>query len=89
MQINNRNISRAIEKATGWKDVRVHKADGCVMFYSDNETTSEYLASFYERTVYVNAINHLTVDEWVREFKWLIEQEEEKRGEEFKPDYDD
>ena len=71
MKTTGRNITNAIKKATGW-DVKVHKSDGVVSFYSDDDEQSDKLAGFYTKSVYVMWLYSMTVDEWVREFEWLL-----------------
>ena len=73
MKANNRNVNRAIKKATGF-DVYLFKAEGCVSFHSDDEYSSDILSAMKSRTVYVNSIDQLSVEQWVAEFKWLLEQ---------------
>ena len=70
----NKQINNAIRRETGWIGVKVHKADGCVSFYSDVESEQYKLTKAQSTTVYVNAINQLTVDQWVDEFKYIIEE---------------
>jgi len=67
----NIQVNKAIKKATGY-DVRLHKAEGCIIFYSDDSKTQDMISSWYDGTVYVNSMNQLTVEQWVKEFKWRI-----------------
>jgi len=69
---NNRNVTKAIKKEIGLDDVKLFKSGGCVSFYSDNEETSEILSVLKTRTVYVNAINQLTVEQWVEELAVMM-----------------
>lgn len=71
LEPNNKNISRAIKKATGY-DVKLHKCDGCVHFYSDDDDTGLMLALFNSTTFYVNSIKSYSVDQWVENFKGLL-----------------
>jgi hypothetical protein len=66
---NNRQISKLIESVTGLKGVKVFAKDGCCRFYSDNEVTSEILASVETQTVWVCHISHLTAEQWLQEFQ--------------------
>lgn len=74
---NNRNINKAIKAETGY-DINVHKAEGCVSFYSDDNTTGLMLARFDETTVYVNTIYSLSVEEWVERFQYILEKNKDE-----------
>jgi len=69
----NREINKAIKKATGY-DIKVFKSYGCCSFYSDDNETEDMLARFYSTTEYVNSINQLTVQQWVDSFKFLLKE---------------
>jgi len=71
----NAQITRAIFKATGHADVKVFKAEGLCYFGSDtNNAIDTILSAGDAPSVYVNALNHLTVDQWVNEFKNALQE---------------
>jgi len=63
----NRKIERAIRRATGYKGVRVDTKGGCCIFFSDECELPPLSA------VYVPQLNHLTIEQWVEEFKTSME----------------
>ena len=74
MKATGRNISKAIKRETGY-DVKLYKSDGCFHFYSDDEQTSLMLAGLYTTTVLTYLLTNLSVDEWVREFKGILNED--------------
>ena len=82
----NKTVSAAIKKATGY-DIKLFKADGCVSFYSDDDDTMDMLMRFQESCVYVNAISHMSVEQWVSTFQWLLEENKDyiEKSEDYEP----
>jgi hypothetical protein len=65
----NRQITSAINNATGLNHVKVHAGGGVCRFYSDDKRTAEVLSSLDLPSVYVDRICHLDLDQWVAEFQ--------------------
>lgn len=68
-QIMNLQISKAIYKATGYKGVKVHKGGGVCKFFFEEGCDNQGLDLHEAEAVYVCALSHLTVEDWVLEFK--------------------
>ena len=64
---NSRTISKAIEKKTGIKGVKVCSKGGCCKFYSDNINIDLIIMNF--DAVYACYINQLTVETWLKYFE--------------------
>lgn len=48
------------------------KSEGCFYFVGDGEYGDTY--GWFTSTVYVNAINHLSKEQWIESFFSLVEQ---------------
>lgn len=68
---NSRKISSAIFKATGVKGIKVSKAQGCCRFYCEEECP---ISLHNTEAIYVNALNQLSLDQWVEAFIFEVKQ---------------
>lgn len=85
MRITNKQISKAIEERTGLADVYFYlersKAYG--HFYSDTNHLASYLLSNSpcEATIQASALSDYSIEEWVDEFKYIIDGALSESGE--------
>jgi len=70
--MGNREISKAIESATGYKYIKVFKRDGVCRFYFPENVDNQGLDLSKFECVYANSINQLNTEQWVKEFQDLL-----------------
>jgi hypothetical protein len=81
MKSNNFNIARAIKRATGVAHVRVQRIEGLCYFDSTDRKTLDFILDLDASPIYVNRISHLSVANWVEEFKAAIKAGPNEQGE--------
>ena len=74
MRITSKQISKAIEQATGDANVHVYvdRRSACCTFYNDIDTDTPLIAA-HSSTVYVTRLSDMSIDEWVQEYKDCID----------------
>jgi hypothetical protein len=66
-------VNKALQKEIH-PEIMIAKSEGCFYVTSDEEELGLKLSGLECTTIYVNSLNHLTVDEWVREVKRIFNQ---------------
>jgi hypothetical protein len=72
--VTNQNISKAIEKETGYAGVRVSKCQGCCRFYIDEEYAPQGIDLSLTDAQYVNTIKSLSLEQWVEAFVFELKE---------------
>lgn len=75
-QVRNHLLRKALAKA-GLEDIKLYKDNGYFFIACDNEDSPYYdiVPGLYKTSIYVNNFSDLSIDDWVEEIKWLLEQE--------------
>jgi len=68
MRLTSKRISKEIEKVFGIPGVMVFCADGMCSWYSDTNEEAASVIFSGSSGIYVCHINHLNLDQWLRQF---------------------
>ena len=70
----NRQITKAIEKLTGYKSIKVSKAQGMCRFYHDSEDEQGLDLSLSD-AIYVPRLDIYNPQEWATEFNCIVNEQ--------------
>lgn len=73
MTIKNEAFRKAMEKA-GLGAVQLEKNEGYFWIWSDDSEMNNAIMSLDSQSIYVYAFNHMSIEDWVKTIKEMIEE---------------
>ena len=73
MTVRNKAFRKAMEKA-GLDKVQLEKNEGYFWIWSDDSEMNNAIMLLDSQSIYVYAFNHMSIEDWVKTIKEMIEE---------------